>query len=369
MSPLPPHPSCHLDARRSEPAVRDKWKHSICPLHRIRGHRDTVSTSVGRLAVVTGRHLCSETPPLAQHRPEEATQHGAARHNTTQHCTAHKTQLARDRHRILPEPPGKIPRRRTYVALMLPAFARQHHLLQTAISDLSHTPSHANSRPISHGACMTPSLRSQNTQRDSKPGPFSQSLPTGHVKTLDSTHSCQSKRKPFQQPEGDGPHRDQRRHSRVRVTFGGRVRRMCPRARDAVGASRLEGSRRRQSCPSRSLGLPFRPPGDPRSRGPGSPGCSLGALDATSSASRFGQGPRRRPQRVFPDRRPPPPHLGRRLRARMRSEFVTKSCAFSFSSTPIVGHPFPRFVLTQSRPPSAIVRFRTEELVVASFTF
>lgn len=98
------------------------------------------------------------------------------------------------------------------------------------------------------------------------------------------------------------------------------------------------------------------PPSEPSSRGPG-------ALDATSSASRFGQGPSRRPQRVFPDRRPPPHHLW----SRMCSEFVTKSVRFRFPDY-IVERPL-LDSLDPFETPGDDRTFPDTELFVTSFTF
>ena len=73
----------------------------------------------------------------------------------------------------------------------------------------------------------------------------------------------------------------------------------------------------------------------------------LGALDATSSASRFGHGP----QRVFLDRRPPPTPP-----SKDGSEFVTNLCVFVFL-TPL-WDALLSILLTHSRLPGTTVRFR-----------
>lgn len=57
--------------------------------------------------------------------------------------------------------------------------------------------------------------------------------------------------------------------------------------------------------------------------------------DASSSASRFGQGPRRWPQRVFPDRRPSPPSYLQGC-----APNSSPVCAFSFPSLHCVPYVF-----------------------------
>lgn len=89
------------------------------------------------------------------------------------------------------------------------------------------------------------------------------------------------------------------------------------------------------------------PPSEPSSRG-------HGALDATSSASRFGQGPSRRPQRVFPDRRPPHTTRGQGCAPNSSQNL----CVFVFLTT--LWNALCSILLTHSRLPGTTARFRIQ---------
>ena len=229
--------------------------------------------------------------------------------------------------------------------LMLPALPASIACRPTSLT--CHTQREGRQHPDDSPWCMTPSPRPQ-PQRDSRARSVLPWPPTRDVKTPPWTARTAVIQTPLAAQEDMG-RAVISALGRGCVTLG--ARRMCSRTRALSECPDWRVSSV-AVVPIKISWLTIPLACEPRGRGL-----------VTSSASRFGQGPRSWPQRVFPDRRPPPPTCLQGC-----APNPSPVCAFSFPRLHC-GTPFLLTLLTRSRPPETIVRFRIESFAWLAFLF